>query len=242
MNPAPLAPSAYALVEGMRSTRQTLDVWRRRPWRILGVWAGGSLLAAIGLLTAVWVVATVWKVGGFGSATQAQVIRPPFVVGGLHDIETILRRNLLVLALHAMACLAGFIAGSSVPEQARRHEGLRRRIHDQCGRLAIVFVIGATGFSLSAQALVIGMEANSVATRLHTSVGLLLVGLLAHALLELTALFLPLAAWIIASRRGEWDQLLAATLVTVAISLPVLVLAAVVEVYLSPHVLAAVLS
>ena len=40
---------------------------------------------------------------------------------------------------------------------------------------------------------------------------------------ELIALFLPLAAWIIASRRGEWDQLLAATLVTVAISLPVLV-------------------
>ena len=30
------------------------------------------------------------------------------------------------------------------------------------------------------------------------------------------ALFLPLAAWLIASRRGEWNQLLAATLITVA--------------------------
>jgi len=36
-----------------------------------------------------------------------------------------------------------------------------------------------------------------------------------HAILELIALFLPLAAWIIASRRGEWEQLLAATVVTV---------------------------
>ena len=33
-----------------------------------------------------------------------------------------------------------------------------------------------------------------------------------HAIPELVALFLPLAAWIIASRRGEWEQLLAATL------------------------------
>jgi uncharacterized membrane protein SpoIIM required for sporulation len=58
---------------------------------------------------------------------------------------------------------------------------------------------------------------------------------LPHAVLELTALFLPLAAWIIASRKGEWDQLLAATLVTVAIAVPMVVLAALVEVYVSPH-------
>jgi uncharacterized membrane protein SpoIIM required for sporulation len=65
-----------------------------------------------------------------------------------------------------------------------------------------------------------------------------LLGVLPHAIPELMALFLPLAAWIIASRRGEWDQLLAATLVTVAIALPVLVLAAFIEVYVSPHLFA----
>ena len=52
---------------------------------------------------------------------------------------------------------------------------------------------------------------------------MLLLGVLPHAIPELIALFLPLAAWIIASRRGEWDQLLAATFVTVAIAVPVLV-------------------
>ena len=42
----------------------------------------------------------------------------------------------------------------------------------------------------------------------------------------------------IASRRGDWHELLAATFVTVAIAVPVLVVAALVEVYVSPHLLA----
>jgi uncharacterized membrane protein SpoIIM required for sporulation len=58
---------------------------------------------------------------------------------------------------------------------------------------------------------------------------------LPHAIPELIALFLPLAAWILASRRGEWEQLLAATVVTVAVAVPVLIIAAFIEVYISPH-------
>ena len=68
---------------------------------------------------------------------------------------------------------------------------------------------------------------------------MLLLGVLAHAVPELTALFLPLAAWIIASRRGEWEQMLAASFVTVAIAIPVLVVAALIEVYVSPHIFTA---
>ena len=67
----------------------------------------------------------------------------------------------------------------------------------------------------------------------------MLLGVLPHAIPELIALFLPLAAWIIASRRGEWEQLLAATLVTVLIAVPILVASAFVEVYVSPHVFVA---
>ena len=51
-----------------------------------------------------------------------------------------------------------------------------------------------------------------------------------HAIPELVALFLLLAVWILASRRGEWEQLLAVMFVTVAIAVPVLVLAAFIEV------------
>jgi len=56
-----------------------------------------------------------------------------------------------------------------------------------------------------------------------------------------SALFLPLAAWLLASRRKQWDELLAATVVTVSIAIPTLVLAAIVEVYVSPHFVVALL-
>ena len=138
-----------------------------------------------------------------------------------------------------MACVAGFIAGSSLLLHARHHDGLSRWVHAHGGRLAIAFVVGATTFSLSAQAYLIGRTLGGVAGSLGVSPGLLLLSVLPHALPELVALFLPLAAWIIASRRGEWEQLLAATFVTVAVAVPVLMAAAAVEVYVSPHVFAA---
>ena len=81
----------------------------------------------------------------------------------------------------------------------------------------------------------LGHSLAGVAHFLHVSPGLLLLSVLPHAIPELVALFLPLAAWIIASRKGEWEQLLAATFVTVALAVPVLVVAAIVEVYVSPH-------
>jgi hypothetical protein len=67
--------------------------------------------------------------------------------------------------------------------------------------------------------------------------GLLIVGILPHAIPELIGLFLPLSAWIIASRRGQWHELLAATFVTVGIAVPLVVGAAFVEVYVSPHLI-----
>ena len=94
-----------------------------------------------------------------------------------------------------------------------------------------------TLFSLSTQALFLGFQGATLAFQLHISTFELILSVLPHALIELTALFLPLAAWLIASRRGEWNQLLAATAVTVAIAVPMLLLAATIEVYVWPHIL-----
>jgi hypothetical protein len=201
---------------------------------VLGKWVAGSAVAAFGLLGAVWVVASLDQ--GY---QQVLTLQPPFAVGGFGDVLNVLRANMLVLALHAMACVAGFIAGSSLPLQARHHHGVSRWVHEHGGRLAIGFVVVATTFSLSAQAYLIGRTLGGVAAFLQVSPGLLLLGVLPHAIPELIALFLPLAAWIIASRRGEWEQLLAATLVTVAVAVPVLVASAFVEVYVSPHLFVA---
>ena len=81
------------------------------------------------------------------------------------------------------------------------------------------------------------MSNAQIAADRDMSPALLLVGLLPHALPELCALFLPLAAWILASRRRAWDELLAATFATVAVAVPLLLAAAAVEVWVSPHVL-----
>jgi hypothetical protein len=226
--------SAYAFAHGVTQTRATLRAWQRRPLRVLGRWVAGSALAAAGLLLAVLAIASLDH--GY---QQILALQPPFVVGDLGEVLRIVRSNMLVLALHAMACLAGFIAGSSLPLQAHAHRGVSRWVHEHGGRLAIGFVICATTFSLCAQAYVIGHELAGVAHFLRVSPALLLLGVLPHAIPELVALFLPLAAWIIASRRGEWDQLLAATLVTVAVAVPLLVAAAFVEVYVSPHLFVA---
>jgi hypothetical protein len=226
--------SAFAFAHGVRHTRATLRAWQQRPGPVVGRWIAGAAAAAAGLLAAVWVVASL-----DGGYQQVITLRPPFAVGDAGNVLSVLRSNLLVLALHAMACVAGFIAGSSLPLQAAHHRGLSRWVHEHGGRIAIMFVVGATTFSLSAQAYLIGHTLAGVSGFLNVSPGLVLLGVLPHAIPELIALFLPLAAWIIASRRGEWEQLLAATFVTVAIAVPVLVAAAFVEVYVSPHLFSA---
>ena len=226
--------SAYAFAHGVRHTRSTLRAWQRAPGSVLGRWLAGSTAAALGLLAAVLAVAYIDS--GY---QQIVTLQPPFAVGDFGDVLHVLRSNELVLALHAMACVAGFIAGSSLPLQASSHSGLSRWVHEHGGRLAIGFVVLATTFSLTAQAYLIGHTLAGVSSFLGVSPALLVLGVLPHAIPELVALFLPLAAWIIASRRGEWDQLLAATVVTVAIAVPVLVAAAFVEVYVSPHLFTA---
>jgi len=221
-----------AIVAGFGDTRRTLADWNRAPGAIVTPWAVHSLFVAALLLVAVWVVANV---------TTPDLT--PLVLPGLNAPPTltavarILERNSLVLALHSMACVAGYMAGSSLPREAAAYRGIVRKIHDHAGPMAIAFVSGATLFSLTTQAYVLGSGASTLAHQGHVAPGLLLFGLLPHALPELVALFLPLAAWLRASRRGEWNQLLAATVVTTGLAIPVLVVAAFVEVYVSPHFL-----
>jgi hypothetical protein len=226
--------SAYAFVHGMRRTRSTLHAWRAARWRVLAGWFAGSALAACGLLAAVLLFSALY--GGYVNPIPYE---PPFATGSLASVFGVLGHNLLVLALHAMACVAGFIAGSSLPLQARSQRGVSRWVHEHGGPLAIGFVVCATTFSLSAQAYVLGHALAGFAHFLKLSPALLLLVVLPHALPELIALFLPLAAWIIASRRKQWDQLLAATFVTVSLALPILLASALVEVYVSPHIFTA---
>jgi hypothetical protein len=222
---------------GMEDTRETIDAWSGNPWRVLRGWLALSVTIALTLLAATWFVA------GLLTPDLTPIHLPGLTESsGASDLLPILYRNSLVLALHATACIAGFIAGSSMPIAAAERTGISRWIHVKAGELAILFVAAVTLFSLSTQALYLGFQGSTLAYQLHITRLQLILSVLPHAIPELTALFLPLAAWLIASRRGEWNQLLAATFVTVALAIPTLVVAATIEVYVWPHILHAMSS
>ncbi len=227
-----MSANQYVFGAGMRATRSTLDRWHQAPWKVLRAWIALSLAIALTLLGAVWIVA------GMITPDYTPIHLPGLTTpSDPGDLTPILYRNSLVLALHATACIAGFIAGASMPVAAAQRTGFSRWVHVKAGELAIIFVAAVTLFSLSTQALFLGFQGATIAFQLNISPLMLIISVLPHALLELTALFLPLAAWLIASRRGEWDQLLAATAVTVAIAIPCLIIAATIEVYVWPHIL-----
>jgi hypothetical protein len=217
-----------AVVQGWADTRSALRRWSARPARSLVPWALGSLAIAGLLLALTWVIATL------SPADPTPGLDEPTTLG---DFGFILYRNGLVLALHGFACVAGFMAGSSLPQVAEGYSGVWRWVHDKAGPLAIGFVIAATLFSLSTQAWALGSYAATLSAQLEISPALLLVGLSLHAVPELFALFLPLAAWTIASRRRAWNELLAATFVTVAIAIPIVICAAAVETWVTPGLL-----
>ena len=222
----------HVFSHGMSDTRATLEAWSERPWQVLRAWLALSVAIALSLLTATWFVA----------GLMTPDLTPVHIAGLTYpsepdDMLPILWRNSLVLALHGTACVAGFIAGASMPIAAAQRTGLSRWIHVKAGEFSILFVCAVTLFSLSTQALYLGFQGSSIAYQLQISRFELILSVLPHAIPELTALFLPLAAWLIASRRGEWNQLLAATFVTVALAIPVLLIAATIEVYVWPHIL-----
>jgi hypothetical protein len=228
-----MAPE-LVVVQGLRDTRATLERWNARPFKVLGPWLAVSAAICALLLAAVVVIA-------YLSTPDPTPLQFPGLTRDpeLGDVGRILFRNSLVLALHAMACVAGFIAGSSMPLEAERYSGTWRWIHDKAGPLAIGFVICATSFSLLTQAYILGGDASTLAAQGGMSPALFIVGLLPHAVPELIGLFLPLAAWTSASKRGAWEELMAATFLTVGVAIPLVVTAAFVEVYVSPHLILA---
>jgi hypothetical protein len=225
----------YVLVRGLRETRGALARWNDDPWPVLGRWFAGALAVAVVLLCAVWAISSAVL------ADPTPLSLPGLThTAGPVDVLYVLFRNSLVLALHAMACVAGFIAGSSLPLSAAKRQGLSRRIHELARPIAMCWVAAVTCFSLLTQAYINGYNGATLSAQLHISTGTLMLTILPHAIPELVALFLPLAAWTIASRRGEWGDLLAATFATVAIAIPMLVAAATWEVYVWPSILRAV--
>ncbi len=210
-------------------TPSTLHSSRPRP-ATLGRWLAGSLAGALVLLLGVFVVAEL-----SGGHAQTVADGPPFVAGDVGDVTYLLGHNLLVLALNAMACVAGFVAGELPSPRGSSGRG-RARWREYGPRVTIGLVPVAIAYSLAMQTWVLGRRLGEVSGYLYVPTWRLLVGVLPHAVLELVAMMLPLSAWAWATASGKSGALLAAAAATVALALPMLALAASIEVYVSPLV------
>ena len=89
-------------------------------------WAALSAAIALALLLAVWLVARV-------STPDVTPLHFPGLTGpgDAEDVRRVVTRNLLVLALHALACWAGYLARTSLPEEAERYRVRAERTEPQ---------------------------------------------------------------------------------------------------------------
>jgi hypothetical protein len=204
--------------------RSALRRWSRDPASVLARWAVGSLLLGLALLGAALLVATVTVPGG---DTYVPTFADP--AAGVSDAVQIFARNSLVLALHSLVCVAVYMATRPAPPRATR-------LQRSTGPVALCVIGGLTIFSLASQTWTLGHQLAGAAQTLGVSNLGLVERLSVHAVPELTALFLPLAACLALVRGARHDDLGAAGLVCFAAALPVVALCACLEVFVTRYV------
>jgi hypothetical protein len=215
-----------SIVKGWPDTAATLRAWVRRPLHVLLPWIAVSMSIALALLLLTWWV---------GSISPPATERPhdlPSMQLVDHDSEwrRVFRNNLTVLALHAAACFAGFVIFIARTDPSDGESIHLERLTRWTARAAVLFVPFATLLSIGTQAWVLGTHAVTLSYWLHVTLRGLLGSTIGHSMPELAAIFLPLAAFMVTTVRRRPQELLAATLVSVAIAVPVIAYAATVEV------------
>jgi hypothetical protein len=158
-----------------------------------------AFVAAAALLVSVLGIAML-----SGPAMQVPPSGPPFVAGSIGDAATIVGENLLVLILYAAGCVAMAII--------QRWRGDARSMTGKgelMGRLATAIVIGLLLFAACRQAYVLGHRLAGFSEYFYASHWRRWLGVLPHALPELTGVFMPLAAWRLANRQGKQRELFA---------------------------------
>ena len=201
---------------GRAWTRALFSTWAERPVPVLLPWALGSLLIGLCLLGAAVLIAML--VGPSGD------YMPTFASpgAGAADVARIASRNLVVLALQSLVCFAVYLA-------TRPNEGNRGWF--------LAAVVGMSAYSVTSQAWKLGHDLASAAHSLGLAPADLALRLGVHAVPELTTLYLPLAACLALVRRRRTDDLAAAAVLTTIVAVPLVVVCAYVEVFVTRYAL-----
>lgn len=221
--------------DGIAETRGSLKTWFSAPAKSFAPWFAAALFIAVTMLLSVWIIST---------------LKEPMLIdiGNLQiqpqvpSVGYVFSKNLIVLALHSFICIAGFLALYAVPNVGKNQGKVSRILHMQVSKGATWFIIAATVFSVTTQVWRLSNITVDVATTYGVSVTSIIASIAPHALIELTAVFLPLAAFIMLSRKDRSKQLLAATVACLTFSFPMLIVASLLEHYLWPEIFGALIN
>ena len=230
--PSDQHPERLAFEQGRRETRATLRFWRKEHCKVLLVWALGSFAVAVLMFVCAWIVSLL-------PHTSVEDFVPIFTRDDntRDDFTWILTRNMLVLSMHLLICVAAYLSRRTIPMQAKHTQGLNRWVHEHAGPIAMAIVAVLTTYSLCLQAWNLGIDLHSAATTLHRSGFSLLLQSAFHGIPELTAIFLPLSACLLLGHKKLWNQLLAAAILCAVVTIPILCATAAMEVWATPHII-----
>lgn len=213
---------------GMQENGEAWREWKKSPKAVITPWLLGSLCIALILLTATLVLSYI------ASGDSPQSLVAVNDKWNFNDAAFVWTRNALVLLLHSLVCVATYLARRTLPLQARSRRGIDRWVHHHTPRAAVWFVIAATIFSLSTQAWALGQALANIGQFYGVNQALVLLCVLPHALLELTAIFLPLAATLMLARKGQYNSLLAVVGFCALFAIPAIIVAGIIEISISP--------
>lgn len=191
---------------------------------LLGTVIGGSLLH-----------------GAAASGQNNGLVTPAYTVGSWFYI---VKRNLLVLGLHFFACMIGALVGRRhrrLPDSWQRWQVLDRELPGWMARGALIYALAATSLSLILQTIGLSIQLANLSAYTHLAAAELIGIVSLHAIPELVALFLPFGLLLYSTYREDLHRLELLVWQSLAISLPVLLVAAALETWVTPHLISAAL-
>lgn len=208
-------------------------------WREIRQWCGLSLLIALIMLAGVALSASFAdadpSLGQYNILLGADAaFSTPWA-----DLWYLVYRNSLVLGIHFGACIIGAIIG-------RRHHdhdpldnlgSYNPNLPEWVSKAALVYAWVVTMSSVVIQVSKIGLIISDFAAYIELAPWLVVLLVLPHAIPELTAIFLPLALFMIQARKNQLRVLGTRSLQAAAVAVPVIAVAACIEVFISPHLI-----
>jgi len=199
--------------------------------KLLARWTATSAVIALAMLAAIGLVGA--------HATVKDPFIPVFAdtQAGFSDVLWLVANNAMVVLLHCLVCLACYLVKRSLPARPLAPGRVAVMVWKAEVKLALPIVGALAAGSVFWQILIVGQGLADAAAGVGLTSWQLLVRLSIHGIVEMTAMFLPLAACLYLTRRRRFEQLIAAAVITGLVALDLLIVAACWEVWGAPQLL-----